>query len=1020
MLIEDYISYSKKYKQIYGEKTVILMQVGSFFEFYGIPDKNQGVNVDEICNILEIQSTRKNKANTTIDKNNPKMAGIPLYVVNKYINILTEHNYTIILIEQITPPPNPKREITKIISPGTNIENNIDTNNNFLMCVYFTQVINNIKNSILSAYISYVDVNTNETYIINCEENDSNLNLEDVLKNINNIKPSEIVIFTDINTKVNKSLISSLFNFIKIIPSNICIHNRLELNIDDNFFKLSYQKTVLKKVFKNIGILSVIEYLDLETQPLTIISFTYLLQFCYEHNENILDGLNKPKLLENIKYLSLVNNALENLNMISNIKNNGKTSSIINLLNNCKTNMGKRYFRQCLINPLTNINIIKERYDFCEKFMNNNLYIEVRKILSKIFDLERFFKKIILKTLQPPEFVNIISSLKSLNELCDNLFKNNIDLNKFSFTDENQDLLIKLINDLDEKLNYIEMEKVNLNQISKNLFKENIHLEIDILQKELLLFENLFENVCLSLNEGNPKNNEIKLDINKDKNSILSITKHRYENLLKDKKRVLIVNNMLKDKCNLSLDDISSKPFSANNKTMLKLSFKGMLENQSKINELQNEIRIKVSDLYLKELEDFYENYGKLFEIITSFIANIDFYSCNAKNAIENCYIKPTLIDNEESYIKAESIRHPLIEIIQTDTQYVSNDIEIGTENKKGMLLYGYNGIGKTSLLKSVGVSIILAQAGCFVPCKSFEFSPYKHIFSRIPSGDNLFKHQSTFQVEISELRTILKRSTKNSLIISDELCSGTENLSAISLIGSTINTLSKNNSSFLMASHLHEITDLECIKILKNINVYHMEVIYNSETDTLIYNRKLKEGQGSKIYGLEVCKSMELPEDFLYMANQIRHNMLGLNKNIVEPKISKYNKEIFFDVCNICSKKTEEIHHIKEQKNADQQGIIKEEQIHKNIKSNLMNVCEDCHYKIHANLININGYIQTSKGVILDFSLNENKNNNNSENRIKDLRKEGKSYSKILEIITTEFKDEKITIYKIKKILKD
>ena len=84
------------------------------------------------------------------------------------------------------------------------------------------------------------------------------------------------------------------------------------------------------------------------------------------------------------------------------------------------------------------------------------------------------------------------------------------------------------------------------------------------------------------------------------------------------------------------------------------------------------------------------------------------------------------------------------------------------------------------------------------------------------------------------------------------------------------------------------------------------------------------------------------------------------------------------------------------------------------------MNVCEDCHYKIHANLININGYIQTSKGVILDFSLNENKNNNNSENRIKDLRKEGKSYSKILEIITTEFKDEKITIYKIKKILKD
>ena len=162
----------------------------------------------------------------------------------------------------------------------------------------------------------------------------------------------------------------------------------------------------------------------------------------------------------------------------------------------------------------------------------------------------------------------------------------------------------------------------------------------------------------------------------------------------------------------------------------------------------------------------------------------------------------------------------------------------------------------------------------------------------------------------------------------------------------------------------------------------------------------------------------MELPEDFLFMANQIRQDILGLNKHIIDPKISKYNKEVFFDVCNICNKKTEEIHHIKHQKDADEKGFIKEEQIHKNIKSNLMNVCEECHDKIHSNLINIKGYIQTSKGVILDFSLNENQNNN-SENRIKELRKEGNSYSKILEIISEEFKDEKNTIYKIKKILK-
>ena len=946
--------------------------------------------------------------------------GFPLYVVNKYINILTENNYTIILIEQTTLPPNPKREITKIISPGTNIDCISDINNNFLMCIYFTQILNKNKNNILNAYITYVDVNTNETFIINCEENDTNLNMEDVLKNINNIKPTEIVIFTDVNTKSNIKIMNTMFDYIKILPSNICIHDKLKTNINENYFKLSYQKNILNKVFKNTGLLSVIEYLDLENQPMSTISFTYLLQFCYEHNENILDGLNKPVLLENTKYLSLVNNVLENLNIISKNKINGKTASVINLLNNCKTNIGKRFFTHSLVNPLTNIGLIQERYSYCEKFINNSLYNDVRKILSKISDIERLFKKIILKTLQPPEFVIIISSLINIIELYNTLIKNNIEITNLSWSDNKQCILNNLVNYYKDKLKFDEMEKVNVSQISKNLFKEDIYPEIDNIQKELLLYENLIENVCLSLNEGNINNTEIKIELNKEKIASLVITKNRFDNLLKNKTRYDIVDNLLEKNCKLKLKDITSKPYSSNNKTVLKLTFKGMLENQSKIIELQNEIKTKVTELYLKELEYFYDNFGDYFKNLTDFIAKIDFYSCNAKNAIDFCYTKPNIFENEESYIKAEKIRHPLIEIIQTDTPYISNDIEIGTKNNKGMLLFGINAAGKTSILKSIGISLILAQSGCYVPCKNFEFSPYNHIFSRIPAGDNLFKNQSTFQVEIYELRTILKRSTKNSLIISDELCSGTENLSALSLIGSTINTLSKKNSSFLMASHLHEITDLECVKALANINVYHMEVIYDTETDTLIYNRKLKEGQGSRIYGLEVCKSMELPEEFLYTANQIRQDILGMSKHVIQPKISKYNKDIFFDVCNICNNKTDEIHHIKQQKDADINGIIIEEQMNMNRKSNLMNVCEECHDKIHSGLININGYIQTSKGVKLDMTINNKKNNIILEKKIKDLRNNGVSYDKIFRTISGEFPDDKISLYKIKKILKN
>ena len=145
---------------------------------------------------------------------------------------------------------------------------------------------------------------------------------------------------------------------------------------------------------------------------------------------------------------------------------------------------------------------------------------------------------------------------------------------------------------------------------------------------------------------------------------------------------------------------------------------------------------------------------------------------------------------------------------------------------------------------------------------------------------------------------------------------------------------------------------------------------------------------------------------------------ILGLNKNIINPKVSKYNKEIYFDLCNVCNNKTEEIHHIIPQKEATENGILINQQIHKNAKSNLINVCEECHDKIHANLIDIKGFIQTSKGVTLDITLKKNITNN-FENRIKELRNEGKSYNKIFDIVSTEFENEKISIYKIKKHLK-
>ena len=132
-------------------------------------------------------------------------------------------------------------------------------------------------------------------------------------------------------------------------------------------------------------------------------------------------------------------------------------------------------------------------------------------------------------------------------------------------------------------------------------------------------------------------------------------------------------------------------------------------------------------------------------------------------------YCKPTIEDGEDSYCHLFDMRHPLIEQLQDDEIYVPNDVHLGVENN-GILLYGTNAVGKSSLIKSIGVNIIMAQAGMYVSCNKLIFSPYKSIFTRILGNDNIFKGLSTFAVEMCELRTILNNCDKNSLILGDEL----------------------------------------------------------------------------------------------------------------------------------------------------------------------------------------------------------------------------------------------------------
>ena len=393
----------------------------------------------------------------------------------------------------------------------------------------------------------------------------------------------------------------------------------------------------------------------------------------------------------------------------------------------------------------------------------------------------------------------------------------------------------------------------------------------------------------------------------------------------------------------------------------------------STITVTKQQIKDEIAIIYSKFIDKL-QDYNKEFLDIVSFTAEIDLLQNMCYIAKKYNYNKPSIVELREnnntnnnntnnntnnnensspkSYIKATDIRHPLIEQLNTKELYVTNDVNIGcidnnTDHDKDiMLLYGTNAVGKTSIIRALGISLIMAQAGLYVPCSTFQYYPYSSIFTRILGNDNLFKGLSTFAVEMSELRVILQLADKNSLILGDELCSGTEHDSAVSIFVSGIELLHNKNASAIFATHLHEIVEYDEIKRMNKLMIKHMTVKYNKEKDILIYDRKLKDGPGESMYGLEVCKSLHLPDDFLENAYAIRRKYKN-EEGVLSKKTSHFNSKKIMGKCELCKVNIgSEVHHLQHQEKANKNNIIKT--FHKNHPANLLTLCEICHNNIH------------------------------------------------------------------------
>lgn len=878
-------TYNKlKHDSIENFKTqnlIILLQVGSFYEIY---DDGQNIKyMEHISCILNMQLTKKNKNNPEINKHNPLLIGFPCIALPKYLNKLLEHDFIVLIAEQIIVNGKIERRITNVYTKtiNENFDENNYTCNNWLMTIEITKY---------SLSICILDVILGESKLFFSYDKTRFNELIEFVKR--SFSPKEIVLFSD-----------EIFDINYNCKYNYTLHSINECN------------ELLSRIYPK-SLITPIEYLNLDKFPDCLNVFVSTIKYAYMCNEKIIDCLkmNIPDIQTDSKYLYINSNCISNLDLVY----------LQKLLNNCITNAAKREFSNRFFNPLQEL-------------------IEINNRLNKI---DFFYSKTDETNKNFTEYLKCVKDIDLL------LKKLKLNINEISIISYVLKYIYISLYNISQIINLIENNQFN--ELDKLILFFNEHFNFDnsaliynILPTYLKIYEleHLIENV-IQIEDFKFENNEL-----------VCSSKKSTKEIIKNKNTLIAI---------IGNTNYYVKNFEIlNNKTTIKLYNQEFTYN---FNSLKKEFDNEILNYYHTFINNnTFQNFN--FKRIIDYITDFDISFNNYKNSIKFKHFKPKF--NDTGNFTIDNIRHPIIEINNKNTEYIKNNISFNKNS--GMLLYGINSIGKSSLIKSIGISIILAQNGMYVPSDNYNVYIIDKILTRFPSSDNLINNKSSFILEIEDIRDILISSTERSLILADEICQNTETYSGISIISSTINFLLEKKCKFIIATHLQELVDLNFIKkkcLSSDLKICHLSITQNG--NEFVFDRKLKEGPFHSLYGLEICKSLNLSESFLDFAYNIRNNLLK-TKSSISLKKSKYNSSVFYNnhcqVCNDNNKHTKfHIHHILEQELADSNGYIG--LIHKNDKFNLVTLCESCHKKVHNKEIEIYGYTLTNNGLKLNFNL--------------------------------------------------
>ncbi|MDR3243480.1 MAG: DNA mismatch repair protein MutS [Elusimicrobiota bacterium] len=779
---------------------ILLFRLGDFYEMFAD-------DAVKAAPVLEVALTHR------LDM---PMCGVPYHSVNSYIRKLINNGYKAAICDQLEEASAAKgivkRGVTSVITPGTIIEDVLleTSDNNFLMAVFFDK-------DYLKAAFACADISTGDFF-------SGETDLKSLLSEIEKYNPKEIIIS---NQNAAPRIIDNLSQTQKAltqISQNYFDYENAVSVIEENFGAKAIERFAINSKIAVCACAAVISYMS-ETQVKSSGIFSYI------------------KYIRNNDYMYLDNNAVRNLELLISLSGTQNQNSLISVLDNTKTPMGKRMLRQWLIKPLLDIAQIKDRQDKIMFFIEDNpLRRQIIEKLKKVGDIERIIARISFASAMPRDLIALKESLLCINEISKQL-ENFIRLD----AQTNVEIIEKISKTLfDEPPNTLKDGGV-----IKNGFNE----ELDELRKISTDIKSYISDLE-SKEKQKTGISSLKIGYTSVFGYYIEITKSNLAN---------VPQNYIR------------KQTLANGERYITPQLK---EFEEKILSAQEKILRLEAHLFTQLKQDIAAFAASILKT-AHIVAEIDIFSSFGENAIKYNYCRPEI--NDLKTLSIIESRHPVVERILKDGEFAANDIEFNEESKI-LLLTGPNMSGKSTYLRQTALIVIMAHIGSFVPAKSAQIGLVDRIFTRIGAGDNLAGGQSTFMVEMMETADILNQYTDRSLIILDEVGRGTSTYDGMSIAWAILEYLSderktaNKGSKILFATHYFELTCLAGrLKGMQNFSVEVKE--WNGQ---VIFLHRIIKGSADKSYGIHVAKIAGLPHSVIERAHRV---LKKLETNRIEPE---------------------------------------------------------------------------------------------------------------------------------------